>query len=171
MLQLKFFKYLLGAGLVLAVVSCDEDSQDLGDFTGNEITYQLFAGSGYNNEGYITFKERKDKSIQAEVTLSNTQAGGTHPLHLHQDPIGADGDLVALLNPVDGKTGKSVTIFNVLGDETAFTYTDLLNFNGSIKVHLDDGLNKDEVLSGGNVGINRMTDTNVISCSDFSIDL
>lgn len=172
MLQSKFkiFCYLICACLVLTVASCDEDNQDqdLGEFTGNEVTYQLFASSGYDNEGHITFRERKDESIQAEVVLSNTQDGGMHPLHLHNGPVGADGGLVAILSPVEGKTGKSLTIFRVLGDETEFTYTNLLNFDGSIRVHLDNGIYKDEVLAGGNVGINRLNDVNIVSCTDFS---
>lgn len=163
----KIFCYLICAGLVLTVASCDEDSQDLGEFTGNEVTYQLFASSGYDNDGHITFMELKDESIQAEVVLSNTQDGGMHPLHLHSGPISADGDLVALLTPVEGKTGKSLTVFRVLGDETEFTYTDLLNFDGSIRVHLDDGIYKDIVLAGGNVGINRLNEVNVAVCTDF----
>lgn len=168
--KIKIFYFLSIALLALTVASCDDDSQnqDLGEFTGNEITYQLFASSDYKNDGYITFKERKDESIQAEVILSNTQDGGFHPLHLHQGPINADGDLVAILNPVEGKTGKSNTVFDVLGDETKFTYTDLLNYNGSIRVHLDDGIYKDEVLAGGNIGTNRLNDFNVVSCTDFT---
>ena len=167
--RFKIFYYLSCACLVLTVASCDDDSQDqdLGEFTGNEITYQLFAASGYNNDGHITFRERKDESIQAEIALSNTQDGGIHPLHLHKGPVGADGDLVAILTPVEGKTGKSLTIFRVLGDETAFIYTDLLNFDGSIRVHLDNGIYKDEVLAGGNVGINRLNEVNIVSCTDF----
>ena len=166
----KFFYFLSLAFLAMVVVSCDDDNQnqDLGEFTGNEITYQLFASSAYNNDGQITFKERKDGSIQAEVTLANTQDGGVHPLHLHQGPIDADGDLVAILNSVEGTTGKSLTVFKVLGDETAFTYTDLLQFDGSIRVHLDDGIYKEEILAGGNVGINKLNDFNVVSCTDFS---
>lgn len=168
--RFKFFYYFSCAWLVLTVVSCDDDSQnqDLGEFTGSEITYQLFASSDYNNEGYITFKERKDESIQAEVVLSNTQDGGVHPLHLHREPITADGALVAILNPVEGESGQSRTIFSVLGDETKFTFADLLNFDGSIRVHLDDGIYKDEILAGGNVGINRLNDLNVVSCTDFT---
>ena len=166
----KFFYFLSLAFLAMIVVSCDDDSQnqDLGEFTGNEITYQLFASSEYDNDGQITFKELKDGSIQAEATLANTQDGGVHPLHLHQGPIDADGDLVAILNPVEGVTGKSLTVFKVLGDETAFTYTDLLQFDGSIRVHLDDGIYKEEILAGGNVGINKLNDFNVVSCTDFT---
>jgi hypothetical protein len=53
-----------------------------------------------------------------------------------------------------------------LDDQTQFSYEDLLNFNGSVKVHMDDGPNKDVVLAGTNIGINSSMDIGDIAvCS------
>ncbi|MDN5200394.1 hypothetical protein QQ008_03455 [Fulvivirgaceae bacterium BMA10] len=151
------------------VVSCsDSEPTNLGEFTGNEVTYQLFSASDYNIAGHIIFKQKTDNGIQAEVSLQNTQDGALHPLHLHYGAIGNDGDLALLLEPIKGLSGKSTTVFSILGDESKFTYDDLLNFDGSVKVHLDDGLNRDVVLAGGNIGKNNLNSTSIKACTDFT---
>ena len=46
------------------------------------------------------------------------------------------------------------------------SYTDLLDFDGSIKIHLDDGANKKVVIAAANIGINASMDISDISvCS------
>ncbi len=170
-LNFKSRYFLLVAVVALFTFACDDNEPDLGDFTGNEVTYQINAADEYDITGTITFKEKKDNSIVAEVKVNNTQDGALHPLHLHYGAIGADGDLAALLNPIKGNAGTSTTAFNVLGDEQAFTYTQLLNFDGSIKIHLDDAVNKDVVLAGGNIGINRQGDTGIKNCTDFEVGI
>ncbi len=153
------------------IVGCADDKDNIGEFTGQEITYQLYSSSDYNHDGHITFKERKDKTVEAEVFLEDTQSGAFHPLHLHYGPLGADGDLATLLNPIDGATGVSKTQFGFLGDESSFTFTDLLNFDGSVKVHLDNGRFKEIVLAGGNIGSNRLNETSIKNCTDFEVTL
>ncbi len=173
MTTLKFKSQYIALIVIIAsfAFACEDNEPELGDFTGNEVTYQINASDDYDITGTITFKEKKDNSFVAEVKVNNTQDGAVHPLHLHYGAIGADGDLAALLNPVKGESGTSFTEVKVLGNEETFTYSNLLNFDGSIKIHLDDASNKDIVLAGGNVGINRQGDTGIKNCTDFEVGI
>lgn len=162
---------LLITSLFLIVLTGCEDAEKIdGDYTGKEITYQLFSSTDYGNDGNITFKEKKDGSLQIDISLVNTQEGGVHPAHLHHGPLSDDNPLAAMLEPVLGETGKSQTILSELGDGIKFTYEDLLQFDGSVKVHLDNGQFKHIVIAGGNIGINKTSEAGIKSCTDFSIE-
>jgi hypothetical protein len=90
----------------------------------------------------------------AEVTLNGTSGNLQHPVHLHAGDISlADADVMALLNPVDGKTGKSTTNISMLADESIITYNELKKFAGCIKIHLAaSGPERDIILAAGNIG-------------------
>lgn len=146
---------LLKAGVVFMLLSaCQETENTVQDFTGNEVTYPLQAGSEYPVYGYVTFKERKDGSALALVQLTGTEGSMWHPAHLHLGDISEpDADIAVLLNPVQASTGRSETIITRLSDETPVTYTELVNLYASVKIHLSDsGPERDIILAGGNIG-------------------
>ena len=62
--------------------------------------------------------------------------------------------MAAMLNPVDATNGESSTTIYKLLDEAKVTYVDLVEFDGSIKIHLDDGPNKKVVIAAANIGLN-----------------
>ncbi len=166
-------KTIIVSGLVLITscffYSCDSagDPQAT-DLTGRQVTYNLIPGnSQFGVSGTIDFKERTDQSILVEIEVNSTGSGGEHPVHLHLGTLDvADAEIVALLTPVNAATGISTTRLTLLADQTQFSYQDLLNFNGSIKVHMDDGPNRDVVLAATNIGINASIDVNDIAvCS------
>ncbi|UII31788.1 hypothetical protein LVD17_26215 [Fulvivirga ulvae] len=139
----------------LSFVSCSGDDQDENNlFTGREITYNLLQGSDFPVYGTVTFKERKDNSLQAEIKLEGTEGDAAHPAHMHYGDISnPDAEMALPLNDLSAKTGESVTIITKLTDETPFVYDDLLVFDGSVKVHLAaTGEGKKVVLAGGNIG-------------------
>lgn len=141
--------------MMLAVlVACQENESVTADFTGNETVYALFSGSTYLVSGTVTLQEKNDGSTLIRVELSGTEAGITHPVHLHPGDITLpDADIAALLNPVDGKTGISETHLKTLADEAVITYQELVKMNACIKVHLSStGAEKDIVLAAGNIG-------------------
>lgn len=140
--------------VLVTLLSCQESENVLQDFTGNEITYPLQAGSDYAVYGYITFKERKDGNSLAIVQLSGTEGNLRHPVHLHLGDISTpDADIAVLLNPVIGSTGRSETVISRLADETPINYSQLLSLYASIKIHLaESGPERDIILAGGNIG-------------------
>jgi hypothetical protein len=133
--------------------SCQENA-DTNEFTGNEVTYDLQPASQYDISGYVTMKEKRNGTTQVIVKLTGTSGDGNLPVHLHLGDItAADADVAALLSPVDAQTGKSETVLSQLANETSITYSDLINLDACIKIHLSDvGPERDIILSGGNIG-------------------
>jgi len=149
---MKGFGLLLSGVLILA--AC-QPPEAVTEFTGNAATYDLQSGSTYPVTGTITFKERRDGGVTAEVQLAGTDGNATHPVHLHLGDISTpDADIALLLNPVAAKTGKSLTTFSMLADESAITYARLTELSACVKIHLGDvGADRDIILAGGNIGM------------------
>jgi hypothetical protein len=141
--------------LVAFLIACQESVSPKTDFTGNESTYALLSGSTYPINGTVTFKEKKDGSTFIRIEVSGTEGEIQHPVHLHMGDISVAGaDVIALLNPVLGKTGISETDLSMLSDESTITYQQLVQYNGCIKIHLSDsGPDKNIILAGGNIGV------------------
>jgi hypothetical protein len=91
-----------------------------------------------------------------KIQLTGTEGDIEHPVHLHVGNIETpDAAILALLNPVFGKTGISETNFTKLNDETPVLYEELIHLDASIKIHLSaSGPDKDIVLAAGNIGSN-----------------
>jgi hypothetical protein len=140
--------------LVVFFAACQENEVDQSDFTGNESSYALLAGSAYPVSGTVTFKEKKDGSSLVDITVTGTEGEIEHPVHLHMGNIGSPGaEVTALLNPVVGKTGKSETNLKQLADESAVSYKQLVELAACVKIHLAaSGPDKDIILAAGNIG-------------------
>ena len=150
--SLLFSPIFVGACLLSA---CDRSDDASDTFTGRQTAYTMASASEYNIQGTATFREKVGGDLQLTVQLENTVAGGQHPGHLHYGTVDVPGSEIALMiTPVDGETGTSITTFNQLADGTSFNFDDLMTFDGSLKVHLDGGANKDLVLAGANIGQN-----------------
>lgn len=142
--------------LSIIIMSCQEDEPVNTEFTGNEVTYALLPGSAHNISGTVTIKEKIDGNSLIRIQLTGTEGDIEHPVHLHVGNIEAqDAAILALLNPVLGRTGISETEFSQLSDETRVTFQELIHLDASIKVHLAaSGPDKDIVLAAGNIGSN-----------------
>ncbi|MGB3779360.1 MAG: hypothetical protein WA960_13455 [Tunicatimonas sp.] len=154
---MKYPSFLLSKILVVTclLTACDRSDDASDAFTGRQTAYTMASASEYNIQGTATFREMRGGDLQLTVQLENTVAGGQHPGHLHYGTVDVPGsDMALMLMPVEGATGTSVTTFNQLANGTPFTFDDLMGFDGSIKVHLDGGVNKDVVLAGANIGQN-----------------
>ncbi len=139
---------------ILFFAACDKETIPAEEFTGRTQTYQLIKGSEYDISGTITFEEKVDLSTRITISLSGTSGDIFHPAHLHHGTVDDGGEMAAMLTPVDGATGKSVTELTALVDGAPISYAQLIIFNGSIKVHLDDAANKDIILAYNNIGSN-----------------
>ncbi len=146
-------KLLFLAGLIAILNSCQENLST-GDFTGNEVTYELQSSSQYNISGIVTMKEKRDGSTQVTVKLAGTSGESKLPVHLHLGDISSPGaEVAALLSPVNAKTGTSETILKQLADESEISYSDLIKLDACVKIHLSDvGTERDVILAGGNIG-------------------
>ena len=147
-------RIVIAAFLLLFFIRCQENEAIKDDFTGNEVIYPLQSGSIYPISGTATFKEKKDGNTSIIIELTGTEGNIEHPVHLHLGNISSLGaDVAALLNPVKGSTGKSETTFTMLADETALKYSQLIELDACIKIHLAaSGPDRDIILAGGNIG-------------------
>ena len=147
-------KIVIAAFVLIFFIGCQENEAVKDDFTGNEVVYSLQSGSIYPISGTATFKEKKDGSTIINIELTGTEGNIEHPVHLHLGEISSPGaEVAALLNPVKGSTGKSETTFTMLADETPLKYSQLIELNACIKIHLAaSGPDRDIILATGNIG-------------------
>jgi hypothetical protein len=151
----KLIYVLLISGFGVVTACQDTDAIEESEFTGNEASYALDAGSTYPINGTVTFKEKKDGSTLISISVSGTEGELKHPVHLHLGNISTpSADVSALLNPVLGKTGLSETTLTTLADESSINYRQLIELNACIKIHLSSsGPDKDVILAAGNIGV------------------
>jgi hypothetical protein len=137
----------------VVLLACQEP-EAVSEFTGNEISYELIAGSEYDVSGTISFKERTDGFSNVVIALKGTDGTAKHPVHLHLGTIATEQAAVAaLLSPVAAGTGKSETLLTKLADDTPIMYKDIASLEACIKVHLsDEGAGRNVILAGGNIG-------------------
>ena len=169
LLSMKSLYLNIRALIVMALLlgACGGTDDVDSEYTENERAYSMESASDYNVQGVATFREKRNGDLQLTLQLENTVAGGTHPAHMHYGTTDVPNSRMALmLTPVDGATGTSITTFSHLIDGSSFSFEDLLNFDGSLKVHLDDGANKDVVMCGANIGQNQAsTISNMAVCT------
>src|SRR5690606_15838174 len=104
--------------------------------TGLSETHELNSVSDPAISGTVKFEERKNGEAVATITLDGTSGGNTHPAHIHNNSAAEGGGIAIDFNPVDGATGISKTNIKQLNDGTPVTYSDLLEFDGYVNVHL-----------------------------------
>ena len=163
---MKYTFYLYTILCAALMAACSEGEEAV--FNARELSYPMVSASAdYNIQGTATFTEQPDGSLQLTLQLENTAGGGQHPGHLHYGTTEVpDSDIALLLSPIEGASGTSTTSFSQLADGTTFDFERLMNFDGSLKVHLDDGANRDVVLAGANVGQHDSTiPANIAVCS------
>lgn len=140
---------------LVTFIGCSDDRPEVEtDFTGNEKTYALEAGSVYPISGTATFKEKKDGTTVVTIALTGTDGVASHPVHLHMGDIATpDANVAALLNSISAETGLSETSISRLADETPMTFNQLTSLTACIKIHLAaSGPDRDIILAGGNIG-------------------
>lgn len=146
-------KAIISIFFVAVLLSCQEP-EAVSEFTGNELTYELTAGSQYAVSGSIVFKERVDGFTTVKIQLTGTDGSAMHPVHVHLGTISTpQADVAALLSPVVAATGLSETLLDRLADDTPVKYNDISKLKACIKIHLSDGgPGRDVILAGGNIG-------------------
>lgn len=159
---------------ILFFASCGKSDDDYtatpDELTGNQVVYNLYSASNFDISGFITFKEKIDGSLAVEVQLSNTNGEIFHPVHLHAKGVEEDGPLISVLNPVLGKTGESNSDLKslMISETEPFTYKDLLELDGSVRIHLDGGPGQDIVIAAANIGRNNnLAGTGIKLCTDW----
>lgn len=124
------------------------------ELTGESVTYDLNTRDVEGINGSATFEKRASGETLITLELTGTPEGGVHPAHIHEGSVAdAPGEIVISLNDVDGDTGISKTNVSETDAGDAISYTDLLEFDGYVNVHLSaDQL--DVIVAQGDIGSN-----------------
>lgn len=123
------------------------------ELTGATISYDLNERDVAGISGNIEFAERVNQTTLVTITLAGTNAGASHPAHIHENDIATTGNIIVGLNPVNGDTGISKTQVALLVGGAAVTYTDLLTISAYVNVHLSDA-DLATIVAQGNIGSN-----------------
>ncbi len=155
---MKPIKYFLLALTLVFLWSCEEDT--VSEFTGSEMSIPMISGDVQGNvtNGILTIRERTDGLAQIEIIVENVISNAQHPVHLHYGSLDDDGNIATLLNDLveTNNTGRSVTILQDLANGEQIMYSDLLVWNGSIKVHFEaSGPLENELIVSTNIGLNQ----------------
>ncbi len=126
------------------------------ELTGDSKSYTLGSVADPAISGMATFYQRKNGETLAKLMLENTPEGGSHPAHIHLNTAAEGGAIAVSFTPVDGSTGMSKTNIASLDDGTAITYTELLEFDGYINVHLS-AEDLATLVAQGDIGQNELT--------------
>ena len=145
--------------LILIVATACNDNNENTDFTGNQLEIQMIPGTidGNTTTGTLLIKERTDEKAQIEVTLNNVIQNAEHPVHLHFGSLDDNGTVATFLTTLKEESGigRSISILDRLDDNTELTFNQLIQFNGSIKIHFEaSGPMENEILASTNIGLN-----------------
>jgi len=126
------------------------------ELTGNTKSYDLGTADVEGISGTALFSERTDGTTLIQLDIQGTPDGGMHPAHIHANTAAEGGDIIVSLGMVDGTTGMNAIQVEALDDETEITYSELLDIDGYINVHLSaDQL--DVIVAQGDIGQNELT--------------
>lgn len=136
--------------------ACNPEKDGL--YTSNEISYDLYQSSDFNYTGKVTVKELIGGELELSLELIGNKGDSDYffPAHLHFGTYDSPNSPIAyLLNPINIKTLKSVTVLGQLSSGTKLSFNDFRTFDGHVKIHLaDSGPEYQVILSAGNIGIN-----------------
>jgi hypothetical protein len=131
------------------------------ELTGTSVSYNLEERAVEGISGSVVFAQRKNGSIRATISLVGTPDGGQHPAHIHQNSAAQGGPIAISFTPVSGTTGMSVTDIDAFDDGTPITFTDLLDYDGYVNVHLSaDQLGT--IVAQGDIGINELNGNSIV---------
>ena len=161
----QFFKGMPLALLFFAaiLVSCNNEEDEVMPIveedpalTGDTKQFPLMPVSNEGISGMVTFLEQDNNSTKIIIQLNGTTGSTPHPAHIHFNTAAEGGDIAVNLKTVPGGMGVSNTSVGVLSNGTAITYSQLLNFDGYINVHLSMS-QLDKLVSQGDIGQNALT--------------
>ncbi len=129
---------------------------DIGEnvLTGESVSYDLATRDVEGISGTATFEERMNGETLITLDIEGTPEDGMHPAHIHMGSVEeAPGDIAISLNSVDGATGMSMTQISETDAGDAISYSELVEYDGYINVHLS-AEDLETIVAQGNIGAN-----------------
>ncbi|MDH4298925.1 MAG: CHRD domain-containing protein [Cyclobacteriaceae bacterium] len=150
--------HLSSASLGTLVAQGDIGQNEL---TGDKEEYTLGPVSDPAISGSAIFEKRKNGTTLVTVELTGTNAGDSHPSHIHANSAAQGGGIVIDLTNINGTTGISRTSVTQLNSATAITYDELIDFDGYLNVHLSSAA-LGTLVAQGDIGQNKLTGENKV---------
>lgn len=158
MIQIRQLIMLLAMAMTFMACNDDEnppmDPEDI--LSGQFKTYNLGQVGGSGISGTAEFEETSTGNTRLTITLTGTPNGGEHPAHIHFNSALVGGGIAISLEPINGTTGISETLITETDDGGAIRYTELLDYDGYINVHLSMQ-ELATVVAQGDIGSNELT--------------
>ena len=139
-----------------AFTSCKDVDDDVPTPFKDVKVYELHSVADPDIEGTATFLKLNDGATSVTIQLSGTSAGGSYPAHIHANTAAEGGGIEISLQPIDGASGRSVTIVRETDAGMPVSYEDLLEYDGYINVHLSQD-NLSTIVAQGDIGQNELT--------------
>lgn len=143
--------------MTVLVVSCQKE--EASNYTGKELSYNLYKSSDFDYTGKVTVKELIGGALELRIEMTGEKSSSDYyfPAHLHFGAYESpDSPTAFLLNPVSIRDLWSVTRLGALSDGRILDFEGFKNLNGHIKVHLaDSGPEYQIILTAGNIGSNN----------------
>lgn len=130
-------------------------------FTGREKDYTLASVTNPGISGMIRFQERVDGTTLVSIGMEGTDAGKSHPAHIHESSAAETGVIIVDFSNVDGATGKSFTNVSKYNNGTPLTYEELLTIDGYVNVHISPS-DLSTLIGQGDIGQNALTGEQVV---------
>lgn len=135
------------------------------ELTGESKAYVLGERDVPGISGSVLFEERLNGEAQATIMLDGTPDGGMHPTHIHMNTAAEGGGILYTFTPVDGTTGMSRSNLAALDDGSPFGYSDVLDVDGYVNVHLS--MNElATIVAQGDIGQNELTGESIMYTLD-----
>ncbi len=161
--QLKEYEGYVNIHLSASELGTIISTGDIGGnmFTGEMMEYPLESAAIEGISGSVTFHERESGKTLVEIMLQNTLDGGSHPSHIHVNSVAEGGGVVVPLNNVDGDTGIGQTDVFQDKDQNPLSYSDLIEYDGHVMVHLSSN-EISTIIARGDIGGNMLTGNQMI---------
>jgi hypothetical protein len=138
-------------------IGCSDDYQQP-EVMGESKQFALFSNSNPAISGSVIFTKKNETETLVTVQLTGTSSGKLHPAYIHANTAAEGGAILIDLTSVDGASGKSETTIKTSNDGSLITYSQLINLNAHVNVHLSN-TDLTTLVAQGDIGTNELTST------------
>jgi hypothetical protein len=118
-------------------------------------TYQLVKDDVLGVSGTVTFTQTNSTTTTVVITLTGSDSA-SHPAQINMNSAVEGGAIAVKLNPVTN--GTSTTLVNMLNNNSAINYSQLITYNGYVSV-IESTINDTLIIAQGDIGGNLLTGT------------
>ncbi|WP_165748447.1 hypothetical protein [Cellulophaga sp. Z1A5H] len=155
-MNLKKISLLLFLAAAFTFMSCSTEDTETTEVALRTKVYTLNSADNAAISGTATFTEKEDGTTTILLSLTNSN-NDIHPAFIYLDDVSSTGAVAITLAPIECNCEESTTEVSMLDNGTPITFSELLFFDGNIRVH-QSASDLETVIAEGNVGINAINE-------------